>query len=946
MMGRGHPTSIAPIVRRKTNTVVGRESELARIAAFLDRIPAGANVLVVEGEPGIGKTSLWLAGVGGAGDRSWRVLATRPTQAEASLAFSALGDLLDETGDALIADLPAPQRRALGIALLREEPAGPPPDHRAVAVAFLNTMRALAARGPVLLAVDDVQWLDPASAVVLEYAIRRLRDEPIGALLARRVEHPEALALGLDRLPEGNRLERLAVGPLSLGTLHQLLDAGLGLTLPRPTLRRIHSTSGGNPFFALELGRALQRQHGRIDPGEDLPVPDELRTLLSDRLAALPIQTRQALAVTAALAHPTIDLVGLVIEDDAATWLEPAIGSHVVDLEDGRIRFSHPLLASTAFSMLRPSRRREVHARVAAHLVDPEERARHLALAAEGPDEVVAIALEQAAIHAHGRGAPDVAADLAAQAVQVTPPNDVEAARKRTLAEAEYTMTAGDLARARALLERVLATAPSGPIRGDVLNRLGRVQSWGLDWRISADLHRQALAEAGGDIAVRAHAELGLTLAHDLLGDDIREAVFHASAAVHLAELLVDETLLGVTLSIQAKNELRLHGRMPTELVERALALEPATTGLAVTMQPSDWVTVMISWTDDLAAALAGYTDLVRRASEQGDEMSIIWILARMVPIECLTGAWGEARHHADEAYELALEAGQATNQAVILAGSALLEAHRGNTEAARAMGTEALQRAETTGALMARRMASWALGLLELALGHPSEAHGYLDTLVEETRASFVGEPGEMRHLPDEIEALIGMGHLEEAEALLEFYEERARYSERVSALAASARCHGLLHLAKGNPDAAFAAFDDARARYETITQPLDLGRTLFAIGSARRRAKQKLAARESLQASLAVFERLGSRLWEDKAHAELASIGGRVALPADLTPAEERVAGLVAEGKTNREVAAALFLTDRTVESHLSRIYAKLGLRSRSELARRLANPRQIES
>jgi DNA-binding CsgD family transcriptional regulator len=276
-----------------------------------------------------------------------------------------------------------------------------------------------------------------------------------------------------------------------------------------------------------------------------------------------------------------------------------------------------------------------------------------------------------------------------------------------------------------------------------------------------------------------------------------------------------------------------------------------------------------------------------------------------------------------------------ALHAAIILADRALIEAHRGDEPGARLHANEARRLGLPLNALVADRTAAWALGLLELSLGNATRAHEQLGPLIESRRAAGVGEPGDMRFGTDEIEALIGMGLLAEAGAMLDWYEGLARASGRVFALAACERCRGLLHGARGELEAAVATLEASRTRYATIADPFGLGRTLLALGSIQRRALHRHAARQSLEASLGVFEGLGAKLWAERARAELARIGGRHAAGDELTPSEQQVAALVAQGHTNREVAAVLFLSERTIEGHLSSIYAKLGVRSRAELA-----------
>ena len=253
-----------------TDPIIGREDELDSVRVFFSSVRDGPAALLLEGDAGIGKTTLWAAGVTAAGaEPNRRVLRARPAEAETAMSFAGLSDLLVDVLDAALAELPAPQRHALEVALLLE-PGGPrPPDHRAVGAGFLGAVRALACDGPLLVAIDDVQWLDPPSAAAVAFALRRLTDERVDFLLAQRLE-PEALpALGLDRPPAELELLRVRLEALSFAALQRLLRGRLGASFTRPALRRIHETSGGNPFFALELGRALG-ELGRLEPGDPL----------------------------------------------------------------------------------------------------------------------------------------------------------------------------------------------------------------------------------------------------------------------------------------------------------------------------------------------------------------------------------------------------------------------------------------------------------------------------------------------------------------------------------------------------------------------------------------------------------------------------------------------------------------------------------------------------
>ena len=316
--------------------IVGREEELRRIATLLGAEADGSATILLEGAAGIGKTTLWQAAVATAEASGRRVLAARPAASEAVLPFAGLGDLLDTALDDVAGDLPDPQRRALDVARLRAEAEGAPPDARAIALGVLATVRALAARSPVLVAVDDAQWLDRPTAAALEFVLRRLGRLPVVALLAIRDEPGAVLPLTLERA------ERISLGPLSLGATHRLVQTHVGIVLPRPTLARLHETSGGNPFFAIEIARAVSA--AGTEPGRDLPVPADLFGLVRGRLAALAPDAQEASAAVALLSEPTAEHVELLLGDaaraDAAITAAQSAG--ILVGAAGRLRVAHP----------------------------------------------------------------------------------------------------------------------------------------------------------------------------------------------------------------------------------------------------------------------------------------------------------------------------------------------------------------------------------------------------------------------------------------------------------------------------------------------------------------------------------------------------------------------------------------------------------------------------
>ncbi|HYQ11303.1 MAG TPA: AAA family ATPase, partial [Gaiellaceae bacterium] len=447
------------------SSLVGREAELGAVETFLSSERPCAVAIV--GEPGIGKTTLWQAAVELARARGARVLIARPTESEARLAFAALADLLADVPDDLFWRLPEPQRVGLDAALLRAASARPP-QRRVVGAGFLTLLRALAGESEVVCAIDDLQWLDASSAAVVEFALRRLGEEPVrGIFSVRATELSRALIPALER---DRRVEHLELGPLSVAALHRVLRQELGSTFPRPTLVRIAQAAGGNPLYAIEIARELNRR-GERDTSGRVPVPQDLDALVRARVRALPAEARDALLRAATLARPdteTIDPVELAPAEEA--------GLVRVDA-DGRIEFVHPLFASAVYSAAPAVRLREAHRAVADLARDPEERARHLALAAPGPDGAVVQELQEAARHARMRGSPDSAAELTGLALRLLPAN----APKRLelqLELAEQLHLASNFSAALALLEELRTTLEPGDLRARALLTLVEIDYW------------------------------------------------------------------------------------------------------------------------------------------------------------------------------------------------------------------------------------------------------------------------------------------------------------------------------------------------------------------------------------------------------------------------------------------------------------------------------------
>jgi DNA-binding CsgD family transcriptional regulator len=920
--------------------LIGREPELRRVEEFLDAMRTGPVALVLEGEIGIGKTVLWRQGLSAAGARGHRVLSCRPIDAEAQLAYVALGDLLAEVPEAVLRELPAPQRRAVEVALLRAEPEEGQLVPRAVPLGLLGVLRALARQGPTLVGIDDVQWLDGPSERALAFAARRLTDERIGLLVVQRVEGEGGSGIPLDlerALPEG-RLGRLPVGSLAVAELDRLLEARLDAVVSRRTLARLHRMSGGNPFFALEIACAILRDGDPDAPASEPPIPPSLQQLVHDRLALLAPPAREAAQVVAALTRPTVTLVEQAMGGHEAVAAAAAAG--VVEIDGERVRFPHPLLGSVAYAQLSPAGKRALHARLAAALDDPEERGRHLALAAARPDAAVAAALDEAARRARARGAPDAAAELWEQARRLSPADAGDEARRRGIEAAERYFEAGEVERARVLLEEVVAGAPAGRVRALALARLGWVRAHLEGFHAGAETFRAALAEPADDAALRVEIEEGLAFClHSTTG--VAAAEVHARTALEVAEALGDPALLAGALSHVAFLE-SLRGRgIAMAMIERAVGLGHPPEWSQILGRP-DWIhALLLQWAGALEASCERFEGLYRDAVDHGEEQSLPSILFQLARVELLSGAWDRALRHAGECHETTLHSGQAGERPYSLTIQALVEAHLGRVEPALAKIDQGLALAGELGVKPAGYELLAVRGFLELSLGDADRADRHLGELSALVEAAGMHEPALFRFHGDAIEAKVALGRRAEAQALLAELERLGAVLERIWVLAIAGRCRGLLAAARGDLDGAYAALEAALGFHEHLGEPFERARTLLVLGGVQRRDRKKRPARQSLGSALETFDRLGATLWAARARGELARVGGR-APASGLTPTEERIAALIASGHTYREAADALFISPKTVQWNLSKVYRKLGVRSRSELAARFPTDR----
>ncbi len=920
--------------------IIGRREELVALGAFLEAVPAGGSALLFEGDAGIGKTALWQEGVRLGRDRDFQVLTARAAHSELRTAFAVIGDLFAPVLDETLPQLVPVQRRALEIAFLIREADGSPPEARLLAAALLSIVRLIAADRPILLALDDAQWIDSSSAELLEFVLRRLEGEPVGVLATVRGRPAEA-PLELERAFAVVR--RVIVPPLSVAAIHRLLWRRLMLNLPRPLLVRVHEASGGNPFFALEVGRALVDGTIRAD-GVHVLMPERLRVLVAERLTALPARVRETLVAVAAVGAPSVTLLAPLAPTTVAD-IEVAERDGVLEHDGDRIRFTHPLLAPVCYADMPLHRRRRLHRRLADLDVDPEERARHLAIAATGPDEEIAVALDAAAAHARRRGGVQVAAELAERAIALTPADAVENVNRRRITAAEHSFYAGDRQKAGELLEAVAGSSDPGPTRVEALCALAVVSQLTDGKHTAAEIYTRALAEPGLDARRRAYilCELGCLAASRWDAQDIE----YANAGLALAEQLGDPDLLVFALVTVASVTFWHTGRSRRDLLDRALELDrvhgsaPRFDRIPPIALVDGTPRATLAWQLGRSAcfgeARVRWRELIDESLERADPGVVgrMFFLAR---IEVMAGAWAEAERLCDEAVEVGRETGRELIEPLCLNILAELDALRGEAEKARREIPALLRVAERAGYSGAIHDLHRSLAVLELSCGDAAASWRQLEPLfagvdeMHELRARLAGSVA--------IEALIALGDLSAAERLLTLLEQVAAEAA-TPLLALAGRCRGVLQAAQGDHELAIATLA-AAAKDPALPQqvnPFELARTLLALGTVQRKAQHKRDAHGTLQRSVEIFEQLGARLWLEQARSELRRIGGRTASGAELSETERRIVELVVAGRRNREVADALSLSPNTIAWNLSKVYRKLGVTSRTELAAHVA-------
>lgn len=911
-----------------------RRAETSALCAFLDAALTEPATLLLEGEAGIGKSTLLWEAAAAAAERGYQVFSAAGAPTEVRYAYAAVADLLGGVDVEVLAQLPDEQRAAVDRILLGGGD-GPASDERMVATAFLAVLRRLSSDTPVLLCIDDVQWLDMSSQMVIGFAERRLTGR-VGLLLAVRTGAMGAVDMSWLNPARPEAVARLRIAPLTLGGVHALISARLGQTLPRPSITRIHEISGGNPFFALELARFIAEDPTRAA----VELPEALAALVGHHIGRSDDDVAAVLLAAACAASPTVERVSLATgigSDRVVELVESEQASGVVQIDGSRIRFHHPLFATGVYSAAGPAARRAMHRRLAGTVEEAELTARHLALAATSADPQVLQALDDAAAVTKARGAPAVAAELIELAINLGGDTPL-----RRMGAAEQHFRAGAIAPTRAHLQAILDGSSPPGLRCTATIALAAVTGYDGSLVTAAELLSQAIDQAADNPVLQLQARLLLVPLARAIGNG-QESVDLAGVAVAEADQLGVPGLRSQALTIQALVRF-WHGLGPDpSAMQLALDLEDPDGGPAATYRAGTVAPVIRSWTGELNDAPSQIRAIRQRLLEGGTETDILWMADYATMVELWLGHYAAAGAIADEAVQRAEQMGASMVLVCAWARQAAVASYTGAIDVARSAAGAVIDAARVSGDVMHRQAATATLGFIDVSLGDHAAAITTLAPLVAAFDPDHDTEMVVGAYLPDAVEALAALGRLDEAEPLIVALETNGARLDRPWMLAVGARGRSHWLAARGELDDAERTALEALMHHGRLPMPFETARTQLLLGQVQRRRRRKQDAQASLSTALATFERLGAPLWARRAGAELDRMTAAVS-GAGLTTAERRVAEHAAAGLSNKQIAAELFIAEKTVEMTLSTVYRKLGIRSRAGLFAAL-NPGDVQ-
>ena len=903
--------------------MVGREAEFGVLDDFVEANHA-PRALLLSGEPGIGKTTIFRAAIGRAAAAGLRVFSARPSAGEMELPYVGLGDLLATVRTESLVALAAPQRAAIQAALSLEGSSSMLDEH-ALSRGMLELIRLEAADGDLLLAIDDVQWLDRPTASALTFALRRLGSTPIRVLVAVRRENgsPPEPPFGL---AAWDSLRRIEVGPLSTTELGAVLRQRLGKQLSRPRLEALSRDSGGNPMFALELVQV---------PGDPAGSAGGLSSVVSERLRAVEPEARAALSFAAAALRPSTELLARAGVERKE--LRSALETGIIEADSGRLTFVHPLLRAAAYELLLPEERRETHARLARASTDSVERGHHVSSSALAPDESAAETLDLAAEEAAKLGDHAGAAAFLLRAAELSVDPAGEASTSRSVGAAKELELAGDVEGAATLARSMVDRLPPCSARAQARQIIVLCSSGsGMSYEEGLSELFLALEDASGDDGIRAELHVDIT---ELMNGTCRleEAVSHAKEAIELAGRAGVDTVVVAALAELGLAECML-GRGVTAAARSVYERWDFAFVAPSSYSPRMALGSELLYTTAFESAEELLEQELAMAVERGLEPVEVVARGLLAETQMRAGRWAEALSNARLAVEHARQA--APGQIVTGAGYALAmtKALLGQHEEARVVATAGLAEAEATQDFWFTTYYRGLLGLLALAEDDPQAAVDVLWPAWAEMLERGLGELSIFPVAQVLGEALAAVGRLDDALAVADALRV-CPAGERPWCRAMASRLDALGASVRGDHVAARAAIAAALDAHSELAEPFEHARTLQIAGRVERSARNWGAARSAFVDALERFDQIGAARWSERAAADIARLPGR--RPADrreLTPREREVAELVIAGLANKEIAARLFVSVSTVEKTLYRVYAKLGVRSRAELGGRL--------
>ncbi|MFJ4776836.1 AAA family ATPase [Streptomyces sp. NPDC088762] len=890
---------------------------------------------LLTGPAGAGKTEVVRAVAAAAESRRETVLRLAPEAADQWIPEASAAALLASVPCAALERLSGPQRTA--IALLRRETDAPRAgrDHVALRLAVVEVLRTLAVRHPVLLVLDNAQWLDAESTDLLRFALR-LTPPRVRVLVAECLQGGAPVGESLC----GTGTPAIRVPPLGADEVAELL---VRHGLPARLAGRIHQASGGNPRLALALGHSLAEAAGSRDGGahhaDTLPVSGQAREVARRLLAEAPAQARRTLLLAALAARPTTALLRRAGRPDAEAELAEAERAALVRVgEDGTVEFTAGALPTALAADAGWPERSAGHAALAEAVDDPVQAVRHRALAVDAPDQWLAAEITEAAAVCRRRGQRALAAELGLLAAERTPCHLAGDQLARLVTAAEDAGWAGraDLARlaSRAVLAR--DASPADRVRA----RLAVIDAAGQALGALDETFAYAMDEAAGDPNLQAAVQLRVAWKHNLSdGDPVRSRDAAARAGA-LAALGGDRTAQAMALTVRARMGRILGDPGAEAILAEALALPAPEVPLGMRNAPQYLAVRHALFDDRLDDARNQLMVLLPAVQRTGSAEDVFEVLRSLSEVELRGGRCQAASARARQALELTIEAGLSPGPAWYVA--AMAESAGGSFARAAGYARRGIQASleEHDQVFLSRSL--HALGLVELATGEAAKAVATLRRVAELEAAQQVVDPSILRWHGELAEALVAADAPDEAARLIDSVRTVARGLGRTGVVAALDRARGLCLSAQGEADEAVGLLEATAQRFDLLGLPLERGRTLLALARVERRRRRRAPARAALLAAAGVFERAGATPWTELAGEPApGEATGRpeVAAIAALTEAETRLALLVSQGASNQEAAAKLFLSVKTVESRLTRIYQKLDVRSRAQLATALA-------